>query len=496
LSDIRGRKGFETPSQKDLQNYLEQGTKSVSRMKAGKRPLFIRPKRSVSIKVISIIALIVVSSTLFITSSLLTVFISNDTENDTSGINPSATTTSLSTSTSTTTTTTIEEPIPNLEVSIQEIEDLIDEMVPPNRSLITPEIINGTINSSSIINTSEVFDIVWSLSQFDKNSERWILGRELCFDVFHIWNQSNLLTEPLDYQLRALRSLISYPATEIPLETEDLEIFENLTNALWLNISSQFNSTTGTFFSEKNDSKIFMPNYLTLLNILTKKNHHPNLNISESTTFLVNSILDFLYNLILTNNGLPDEIHPNLTYISPIYHSSYQNELIITLKTVSTEITSTNILEILISRLREFIENYFLQQDWSVGFYYNQTSNNLNKEMRLIDQILYIRANVKLERLNFAKFSIESLLENFIDSNASFYTSINNSDQQTLMDQIILLLTFEEFIELESQVMTTQTHTTGTTQTTASASSWTIGIFLLALLIIQIRRRVYAKREN
>jgi hypothetical protein len=449
MSEIRGKKGFETPSKEDLQNYLKQGKKSVDRMKAGKKPILIKPKSSVSLKIISIIALIVISSTLFISSSLLTNLTSIYNNNNNTNVNSSETTTSIFQST----TTTLVTPFENLGTSIQEIVALVHEMVPSDRLIIASEVINGTINTSKIVNTSEILDIVWILSQFEKDSEWWFLGRELSFEVFKVWNQSVLLFEPLEVQLRALRCLLAYPANEI------------------------------------NETKIFTPNYISLLDILSKKSNHPNLNITESTFSIINKILNVLDNLTSTTTGLPDDIYPNLTYISPIYQNRYQNELIITLNAISDMIGPSTLLELLTSRLTQFVDNNFLQQDWSVGSYYNRSSNTLDSKRMLVDQLFYIRANVKREKINFANYSIESIFDSFVTSNTSFFTSFENPDTQTLIDQLHILLAFQEYLDLESRLKTTS-------ETKESAAPWSIGIFILTILLIPIRRRKLKKRKN
>lgn len=485
MSEIRGKKGFETPSKEDLQNYLKQGKKSVDRMKAGKKPILIKPKSSVSLKIISIIALIVISSTLFISSSLLTNLTSIYNNNNNTNVNSSETTTSLFQST----TTTLVKPFENLGTSMQEIAALVHEMVPSDRLIIASEVINGTINASKIVNTSEILDIVWILSQFEKDSEWWLLGRELSFEVFKVWNQSVLFFEPLEVQLRALRCLLAYPANEIPLEPSNMTIFENTTDLLWRNISSHYNSTSGHLYSVINESKIFTPNYISLLDILSKKSNHPNLNITESTFSFIDKILNVLDNLTSITTGLPGDIYPNLTYISPIYQNRYQNELIITLNTISDIIGPSTLLELLTSRLTQFVDNNFLQQDWSVGSYYNRSSNTLDSKRMLVDQLFYIRANVKREKINFANYSIESIFDSFVTSNTSFFTSFENPDTQTLIDQLHILLAFQEYLELESRLKTTS-------KTKESAAPWSIGIFILTILLIPIRRRKLKKRKN
>jgi hypothetical protein len=472
-----GRKGFEAPSYDEMDKYLKQGKKSIDRMKQGKPPLVFRPPRTINVRIIGLIVFIVLSSTLFISVSLLSPDSPNGTTENTT---TTPTTTQLTTVTTSQQTTTIP-PLGTIENSISEIEDLIGVMT-ENHSRITPQIVNGTINISKQLTTDELLDLVWVLSQFEENTIWWNLGKELIFDTYQLWNESSLQNESTQIQLKALRGLLTYPSHHISLESTEQGLFENLSEALWTNVSSYYNSSTGMLEIPNNQSEYAIEDQLRYLEVLEKTIDHPSMFLTNTTEQMVSTMVEMIKNMTDITEGVPEYFKSDFSWFSPIYNCNDQNELILLLNSVKEEFFLNTDANLLISRVKQFVEDEFLQQDWSVKSRYNNTDQTLSEGFTLEDQILFIRTNIKSKRLNFAEYSIDTLREKFESQDHSYFTSTSDQETQELQDHVQLLLMYLEYLKLREEMRPTM------------ASAWGMGIILLTLILIPIRRKWKGKK--
>ncbi|PWI46748.1 hypothetical protein CEE45_15275 [Candidatus Heimdallarchaeota archaeon B3_Heim] len=492
MSEIRGNKGFESPSQEDLDDYLRQSRKSITQMKDGKPPIIFKPKKALPIKFLGIMLLVVVSSSLMLVGS----FIDFDSPGNNNNTDKTTTETTTMLTTTTTTTTQVETTIPidiekDITTSIPLVEAFINTMIAPNHSLINPIVINGTINRSQTISDLELFDLVWILSQFDENSEWWNLGRSLIFEKYLLWNKTSFLTENLRTQLLALRSMIAYSNDNILLESDALESYQNLTKQLWENVSSAYDNVTGTF-NPDNSTILHTNDQILFSQVLAKTAGHPtpfNFNIiTEKAILLLNTI----YTLTEPTDGLPESFDHNLTRVSDVFYSHHQAAMILVLDKLSSLLGSFSIINTLANRLNNYLTNIFLQQNWSIAFNYNQTSHNLSSKIVLTDQILFIRVNILQNKRNFADYTISTVKSSFGSENSSYFTANDDQETQFLTDHVYLLLSFEEFLKLETTATTytsTEPEETSAEQPDAAGFAWEFTIILTVLVFISYRRR-------
>lgn len=491
MSEIRGNKGFESPSQKDLDDYLRQSRKSITQMKDGRPPIIFKPKKALPTKFLGIMLLVVVSSSLMLVGS----FINFDSPRNNNNTDTTTTVTTTKLTTTTTTTTQVETTLPidiekDITTSIPLVEAFINTMIASNHSLINPIVINGTINRSQTISDLELFDLVWILSQFDENSEWWNLGRSLIFEKYLLWNKTSLLTENLRTQLLALRSMITYSNDNILLESDALESYQNLTKQLWENVSSAHDNVTGTF-NPDNGTILHTNDQILFSQVLAKTAGHPTLFNFSITTEKAILLLNTIYTLTESTDGLPESFDTNLTRVSDVYYSHHQAAMILALDKFSSFLGSLAIINTLTNRLNNFLMNIFLQQDWSIAFTYNQTSHNLSSKIVLNDQLLFIRTNILQNKRNFADYTLSILKLNFEAENSSYFTSSADNQTQFLTDHVHLLLSFEEFLILETTITTyTDTEATSTEYPTGAAGfAWEFTIILTVLVFISYRRR-------
>jgi hypothetical protein len=133
----------------------------------------------------------------------------------------------------------------------------------------------------------------------------------------------------------------------------------------------------------------------------------------------------------------------------------------------------------LIFQLRQFVEDEFLQQDWSVKSRYNSSDQTVSDGLTLEDQILFIRSNIKARRLNFAEYSIDTLRNTFESLDNSYYASTHDQEKQDLQDHVHLLVMYLEYLKLRETEPPSQ-----------MATAWGLGILLIALVLIPIRRKL------
>ena len=228
MSEVRGQEGFEGPTEQELEDYIKQSRKSISQMQRGKSPLFFRPKKNRTRMIIGIIFLFVIPTALLSIASLMSTRPSESNHVNITGTTDTDDITEVTFETTT--------PIPedfDPEKVTRNLENIIDEMITPNHSIIHPIMIDGSINTSHLISNSELLDLIWYFSQFKTNSKWWNIGRELLFEKFTPWNESDLYGEDSNLQIKALRSYLVYKPVDIPLNMNNLEIFNNACKFLW-----------------------------------------------------------------------------------------------------------------------------------------------------------------------------------------------------------------------------------------------------------------------
>ncbi len=490
MSDIRGKKGFEAPSHEDLDEYLAQSRKSISQMKDGKPPIIFKPKRTLPLRIIAVIIILVVSTSLVLGGSIINFDSpSNNNNNETTTTTPmTTTTTEISTTTQVVTTLPLDTET-YLTDSIPKVESLINTLIASNRSLINPVIVNGTINRSQTITNLELFELVWILSQFEENSEWWDLGREIVFNTYNLWNKSSFLSEDLVFQILALRSLVAYPSSNIPLQAHSLQVYRNFSKQLWENVSSGYNNETGTF-NPFNDSQLLTEHQILFCQVLGKTIEHPIIFMFNSTTEQATLLLETLETLTDSTIGLPHKFEANLTSSSDLFYSHHQSNMFLALNNLESLLGSVQEISMLTNRLYNYITDVFLQQDWSVAFSYNETASDLSSILILNDQLLYIRTNILKQKRNFADYTLGMVRSNFATANSRYYTSSEDYENQFLIDHIHLLLSFEEFLKLEKPSTTTdETATTTDDEGPGAASYAGEFISILALLVYIFYRR-------
>ncbi|MFX1508275.1 MAG: hypothetical protein ACFFDC_19505, partial [Promethearchaeota archaeon] len=152
MSEVRGQEGFEGPTEQELEDYIKQSRKSISRMQRGKSPLFFRPKKNRIRLIIGIVFLFVIPTALLSIASLMSIPPPENNHDDITG-----TTDTYITELTFETTTPIPEELDPEQVT-RNLEDIIDEMITLNHSIIHPEMIDGLINTSHLISDSELLD--------------------------------------------------------------------------------------------------------------------------------------------------------------------------------------------------------------------------------------------------------------------------------------------------------------------------------------------------
>ncbi len=464
MSEVLGQKGFEGPSEEELEDYIKQSRKSLSQMEKGKPPLFFKPKKNRVKIVFGIVFLVVISSGLLSILSLMsTNQVSNNSNNGT-------------------------QPDYDTDDIIQDLERIINEMVSQNHSTINPVMIDGSINTSRSITSEELFDVIWYLHQFESGSAWWGLGRELLFDKFAYWNESTIDIEDYTVQIKALRSFLVYTPEEIPLDSFNLEVFHNSCRLLWGKIQSGFDNVTNTLSSSPNDSLRLARDHIHFIELLTKAASFPELfNLSTIRGYGKN-VLETLYQLTNITNGIPETFDSKLSWISHIYHCKHHGELILALNQFDEALDVGFSVTPLINRLDIFIRNY-LEKEGSCNATYDFLNRVKSDEILAGDQSLIIRCNVFFEYLQYSKNIARELIKKLRAPTIGFYSSSTDQNNQYLLDQIQILLAFQELIQLE-MVVSFITYP-------SAASSWGLGVFLLMMVIlVPLKRKRLKKKSN
>ncbi|MHA2096420.1 MAG: hypothetical protein ACW98F_17515, partial [Candidatus Hodarchaeales archaeon] len=150
-------------------------------------------------------------------------------------------------------------------------------------------------------------------------------------------------------------------------------------------------------------------------------------------------------------------------------------------------LTSISAIEVLILRLSNFNDK-FSEEDRSLSSEFNDTSKTTNQAYFLTDQAIGVRVNTVLKKQNVASYLINMIRTKFEASDYSYYSSINNNQTQYLLDQLCLLLSYEEYLELETSLYPTFT---STTTGPASATSFLgLGALLSLIILIPMKRKL------
>ncbi|MHA1542932.1 MAG: hypothetical protein ACTSQH_08140, partial [Candidatus Hodarchaeales archaeon] len=432
MSKLRGKQGFEAPPPQDLEKYLKQGRKSINQMKEGKPPLKFRPRRSISVKLVGIVIFIIISSSLFIAAPLLSNIPSNN------GSPPGNTTQPIII-------------IEDLKSTKTDLHGILTQMISLNHSLITPVMHDGAVNFSHVISEEELLDFIWFLSQMEMYPEWWYLGKELIAERSYIWNESIFLSSTIPIQLKALRSLLAYPRDEISLGITDRTIFDATCNALWTNITRVYSNTTYLIVRSENDSTVVTSDQTILLDILSQTINQQSLFNITQIQGIASEMINKITSLTNSGKGLRESFLANLSLLSPIYKYEDQGKLILSLNRLKNLMPSTSSIEMLILRLSDFVD-IFNEVDWSLNSEYNDSSKSTDQEFILTNQAIGVRVSVLLEKLNVANFQISMIRTKFEASNSSFYSSIADREFTYLLDQLYLVLSFEEYLVLDAEI--------------------------------------------
>ncbi|MFX1283584.1 MAG: hypothetical protein ACFFB5_08010 [Promethearchaeota archaeon] len=468
MSEVRGQEGFDGPSEQELETYIKQSRKSLSRMKRGKSPLIFRPKKNRTKILIGIVLLIVIPSGFLSIASLMRSLpsgtnLTNDTE-----------------------TTPLTSESLNLELTANMLEAIIFEMISQNHSTINPVIIEGSVVKSRLISNVELLDLIWYLNQFERGSQWWDLGRELLFEKFPLWNESFTDLEGYELQIRALRSYLVYTPEEIPLNPYNLEIFHNSCIYLWKKVLAKTDNLTNTLSSFPNDSFRLTSDQILFIEFLSEAATFPNLFNLSLLHNNAKNLVETLDQLTNKTYGIPESFYANLSWTSPIYNCKEQGDLILALHRLDNALHLDFSLDPLINRLNKFIGNYLINLDWSCNKYYNFTNRKPSEGILASDQSLIIRCNVFFENLQYGKYVAVSLIEKLQAPNSGFYPSLSDQSSQHLLDQIQILLAFQELILLESIIIP---------PSSIAAASWGFGVFLIILPILFTLKRRVRKRK-
>jgi len=300
MSKIRGQKGFEGPTEQELEDYINQSQKSISRMQRGKSPHFFRPKKNRTRMIIGIVFLFVLPTALLSIASLMSTHPSENNHGNITG-----TTDTYITELTFETTTPIPEEL-DLEQVTRNLENIIDEMITPNHSIIHPELIDGLINTSHLISDSEILDLIWYLSQFESGSKWWNIGKELLFEKFTPWNESYTYGEYSNLQVKALRSYLVYKPVDIPLNTNNLEIFHNACKFLWDKIHPSIDSLSKTLGSPPENSTRLAIDQILFFEFLSQAVNFPTIfDISVLTNFAQKAV-ETIVEITSETNGIPE----------------------------------------------------------------------------------------------------------------------------------------------------------------------------------------------
>jgi len=479
MSKIRGKQGFESPPPQDLENYLKQGRKSLNRMKDGKPPLKFRPRRSISVKFVGIAIFILISSSLFIAAPFLSLNPSDNNSppnNQTStSITPTITTSMLTQST----TTQVEITNQDLRSAIFDLEDILTRMISTNHSLITPVMLDGAVNFSHVISEEELLDFIWYLSQFDKYSDWWELGKDLITERSNIWNKSIFLSNTVSFRLKTLRSLLAYPRFEISLGIKDRTVFDNTCIALWENITHSYSNISHLIVPSENDSIVIATDQIIFLDILTQTINQQTLFNNTQVENIALEVIDKLSSLITSGKGIPKSFSTNSSWISPIYKYTDQGTLIISLDMIRNLLSPISAIEILILRLNGFNDK-FREEDNSLSSEYNDSSKTTDQEFFLTDQAIGVRVSTILGKLNVANYLINTIRTKFMATDSSYYSTIQNHQTQYLLDQLYLILSFEEYLVLNTSIY----------PSVAATSIFGLGVLFSLLILIPVKRKL------
>lgn len=476
MSDLRGTESFESPDKDYLEEYLSQSHKSLIRMKNGKSPLVFKPRRKITRKIGVILLFVIILPISYIVSQNQTIIPISHPSDDSNQTITSFTTTPYPIP-------TLNQSEKNLEDTVIQVEDVINRMLGTN---ITPVMVNGTINTSSLISLEDYLDLIWYLSQFEEDTIWWDLGRELLIKDNSYWNTTFLGSMSNYFRLKTLRTLLSYSENALGLSTANYELYKNVSTFLWNTTLVEIDNTTGMI--SINSSLLYSYDHIIFLEVLTRAIYFTNIFQTETVLDLVIKLLRTFERLTGINNGIPTTFFFNLSWISQIYYFKEHAELLIGLDNLNQVIENENIT-IIKNRVDTYISNYFINKDWSCPSSFNLSSMIASKDVFATDQALLIRVNVLFERLNFANYTAITLIEDF-SANKGFYSTVTNNQTQYLIDQVLILLAFQELILLENKLLSTDTVPHG-----PAASSWGIEVIILSLILILLHRNINRKRK-
>lgn len=534
MSGTRGREVFEGPSEDELSDYIKKGRQSIQRMESGKPPLYFKTKKSYPRFILIVIILFVLPSSLLLFNTisnlntgtvesitikiqspsgaisgteLVEVSLTGNAEHywyyihNVDSVNQTWVTEisrSLSDGTYTlhaygndsvgnvdhkvltfTVSTTTTEPNgdTDLSTSVNELEISINKLIGSNYSIINTIIIDGTVNTSQVINFTELLDLIWILSQFEEPSTEWNLGRTLLFEYYPFWNSSSIDTEEFPVQLKALRSLLAYPGNKLPIINEELDVFQNKSEFLWNITKTKCDVETNTITEPFNDSTRMMSYQIELLEVIANAASHPFLfSLTELYNYATN-ILETLDQLTNITNGVPDQFSTNFLWTSPIYKCKHQGELLVALDQISGVLAVGGPCTRIKNRLNTFINGFLSSGKGTFYASYNTMTLEHSSEINIMDQALIARSNVILKFPTSAENAIEGLADVLSDENI-FH----------LLDQIQSLLALQEFIAYESSRYPNPPY--------GSASFWGLEILLLGLIAYTLKQIIVKKKKK
>ncbi|MFX0212190.1 MAG: hypothetical protein ACFFDT_39820 [Candidatus Hodarchaeota archaeon] len=477
MSEVRGQEGFEGPTERELEDYIKQSRKSVSRMQRGRSPLFFRPKKNRTRLIIGIVFLFIIPTALLSIASLMSTHPSENNHGNFTG-----TTDTYITELTFETTTPIPEEL-DLEQVTRNLENIIDEMITPNHSIIHPEMIDGLINSSHLISDSEVLDLIWYLSQFESSSKWWIIGKELLFERFTLWNESYAYGEAANLQVKALRSYLVYKPVDIPLNMNNLEIFNNACKFLWDKIQPNIDKLSMTLGFPAENSTRLASDQILLFEFLSQAINFPTIFDISILTNYAQKAVETIAEITSNTNGIPEYFDINSSHSSTIFRCRHQGELILALHQLDSAYQIGSLVNLLINRINKFITNHLRSKDWSCSEYCNSSNRERSKSIFASDQSLIIRCNVLLEYLQNGKYISGELIEELEAPNSGFYSSSIDQNSQYLLDQVQILLAFNDLILLESIIFPTESK--------EGSASWGFGLFyiILSVSFILVKRK-------
>ncbi len=538
MSSVRGREVFEGPSEQELEDYIKKGRQSIKRMEKGKPPFLFKPKKSYSSFLLILIILIIIPTSLFILVSLLsanddtpsiitdlTVTIISpvntiqgteivnisltgnavhywyyiagvDTNNqtwvsDTQRPLPDGTYTlhaygndtkgniiQVFTVFTVSTLITEQKDNPDLMVSINEVENFIDVLIGSNYSVINTFIFNGTVNSSLIINITELLDLIWMLSQFEEDTFQWNLGKSLLFETYPFWNSSILDEKVLSIQLKALRSLLSYSEEEITINPQMLIAFQNKCSILWNQTKNYLDIHTSTIIEPFNNSIRKALNQIYFIEILASAVAHPSIFDLNELQSYANNVLETIDQLTNITKGIPDQFSLNSSWTSHLYKCQQQGELFIALDHISNALAVKSTSQRIQDRLNAFINGYLLSGEGLFFESYNTLIHESSINTNIFDQALITRCNIILKFPTSANNAIEGLID-ILSETSTFY----------LLDLVHTLLAFREFIKFKSS-MVSETHPSPT------ASFWGLELLILGFLIFIVYKKQRRKKNG